>query len=221
VLAYFGGNDPDDDQIFPGYGVYKGHRVTSNVTCGVVEEDCYVPKPNVTFVHKIKMRLSRYSVLYNITRTWGNAETIIRRTFVFIFPDSWLVKLGIIHIPRPNEQGIAEDKTYSAHLTQVRHFKELAEKNNTKLVVVLIPGKQDTRAADISTTSPNNRLKSFLDKENIAYLDLLPEFRRTEKLPDHPLYWGFDGHWNPEGNHLAGIAISKYLIQQGFISMSE
>jgi hypothetical protein len=65
-------------------------------------------------------------------------------------------------------------------------------------------------------------------KNNITYLDLLPLFkfyaRKSVSCPlnlQKDLYWRYDCHWNPRGEHLAGLLLSKYLLKHNFITVPE
>lgn len=56
----------------------------------------------------------------------------------------------------------------------------------------------------------------FLDRAGIQYIDLLPEF--TSRASEN-LYWKYDGHWNIKGNHLAGLLVSRWLLENNLVQM--
>lgn len=55
-------------------------------------------------------------------------------------------------------------------------------------------------------------LVGFAKKENIASLNLLPDYQKTKKgLFDPNYYFSFDGHWNYYGHQLAAEKIYQFL----------
>jgi len=98
------------------------------------------------------------------------------------------------------------DVEYEKHLQNILGFKELAEKKKSKLLFVLVPGD-------------NEKLKPFLQKEHIDFLDLRPIFEKISK--ETPLRWKINGHWNVAGNHLAGFAVSKYIIENNLVTVAD
>jgi hypothetical protein len=64
-------------------------------------------------------------------------------------------------------------------------------------------------------TKPNRILNAFLDKNDIAHIDLLPEFRRRAATVDHEYYLVHDGHWNEAGHELAAELIAEELLRAG------
>jgi lysophospholipase L1-like esterase len=55
---------------------------------------------------------------------------------------------------------------------------------------------------------PSKRLQQLLEKEGIAYIDLLPDF---EANANTQLFFTIDDHWNRNGHEVAAEAISKRL----------
>jgi hypothetical protein len=75
---------------------------------------------------------------------------------------------------------------------------------------------------------PNKRLKEYLEKKGIRYLDLLPELRKYANLQPKPaldgredLYFPHDRHLNVKGNRLAGLLISRHLLEQSFVDVPD
>jgi hypothetical protein len=96
----------------------------------------------------------------------------------------------------------------TVHIDAMRGFIKLAQREHSKLLVVLIPDKQDVRT---DAAYSNQRMKEFLDAHNVEYVDLQPVFKSNEHMPDAPLYWATDGHWNVAGNLLAGSVVADYI----------
>ena len=74
---------------------------------------------------------------------------------------------------------------------------------------------------------PNQRLAEYFQKEGIAFLDLLPEFRRYARLGWKPsldardLYWPYNGHLNIKGNRLAGLLIGRDMLERPFLEVHD
>jgi hypothetical protein len=60
---------------------------------------------------------------------------------------------------------------------------------------------------------PNRILTAFLDASGIAYIDLLPEFRRRAASSELEYYLPLDNHWNEAGHELAAELISDMLLR--------
>jgi hypothetical protein len=72
------------------------------------------------------------------------------------------------------------------------------------------------RSINWDLEAPNRRLATFLAKEEILYLDLLPIFREAAARPETPpLHFRHDQHWTAAGHRLASEAIQAYLLSQG------
>ena len=80
----------------------------------------------------------------------------------------------------------------------------------TDVEPALIPEEVRRKAADFCLDPPigYDRLKAILNQEEIRYIDLLPEFRRTQKSQN--LYVE-DGHWNQQGHLLAAVQVERFL----------
>ncbi len=61
---------------------------------------------------------------------------------------------------------------------------------------------------------PDRRLGRICRQLGIPLLLLEPRFREESKSSRTPLHWPIDGHWNVEGNRLAGQVIAEFVRQQ-------
>lgn len=75
---------------------------------------------------------------------------------------------------------------------------------------------------------PNQRLTEFLQQEQIAFIDLLPEFRRYmqcrgRSMPrtEDDLYWMYDDHPNVKRNRLAGFLIGREMLERSVIPFED
>lgn len=126
-------------------------------------------------------------------------------------------------------------KAWQGHLENIRALKEKAIENNANLLFVLIPDRiqvypflipQNINMKDMDLEQPNRILGEFLAKENIAYLDLLPFFRKyANQTPrkhldsKKDLYYMGDAHWSRKGDYLAGLLVARYIIENGLLSV--
>lgn len=193
VVSYLGANDVDDDTLFPNHTVYRGYPVRSEVSC--LDATCTVPVPEVRAMKDIKLWLSTHSVLY-----------------ILLQREVYAPLLAALRADVSSVQGSEPSALPPVHTDAIRGFAALAKEKNAQLIVVLIPSKEDVREGGAYS---NARMKAFLEQERITYLDLLPVMQKNEALPDHPLYWEHDGHWNPQGNRIAGAALAEYLRSTG------
>ncbi len=103
-----------------------------------------------------------------------------------------------------------------------------AQKHNAELFVALIPAQFQVHEAywrerleryaatpgiTWDLTKPNRILNAFLDENDIAHIDLLPEFRHRAATVDHEYYLVHDSHWNEAGHELAAELITEELTR--------
>jgi hypothetical protein len=106
-------------------------------------------------------------------------------------------------------------------------LKSAVEAHGANLLVVMIPNADQVyeflRPQDDSLQweYPNKRLIELFQREHIEFLDLMPEFRHHARHNGRPilhslddLYWPNDHHPNVKGNLLAGLLISKYVLNK-------
>lgn len=247
ILGYYMGNDFMDDYYFPRYSVVDDYTVTTH---RVVDKNNYKfvkrtlreireiirnkemyhmeNKPRHPNLQKVKVWLKKHSILYNFMRSRGLLKNIGK-------------KVGVVEKPQYEEMSFYTPmnkfpwlkKIWDNHLQNLKQFKEVSEKYNSKFLVVLIP--EAPQVYDFLQTNPdcdyynaNKILSAFLQKNEIDYLDLTPIMRkyanqtpkkRTAFNPDRDFYWAYDCHWSPYGNEFSGWVISKYIIENGLIDV--
>lgn len=59
---------------------------------------------------------------------------------------------------------------------------------------------------------PARRLASFCAQNGIPFLALEPAFREATRA-DRRLHWRYNGHWNAEGNDLAGQLLARMILE--------
>ena len=211
IVGYTAYNDFDDDVNSPQNTSYNGYLVKDLAKNGVTEVEaeqkyanftkyCSPSIPSNIAIARIRCFVTNHSVLFNLFKS------DIRKTIDRVFPQlaRVLEKQGVL----AEQGGTTIEKTdaeYQKHLDNILSFKKLAEEKDAALLFVLAP-------------YDNDKVIPFLEKENIAYVDLNPIFDTYSKVT--PLIWSKDGHYNIAGNHLVGLIVSKFIIENGLVEMS-
>lgn len=222
VVGYYV-NDLQDDYLFPQKTVIKGYlfdqkslvdSFTGEVKVNEIPDIPDQPAkmgPNSSFHYW----LGKHSVIYSMFQR-------------IVFFQKRTVAFDIAFIPV--DKALYLEKAWRAHLDNFRALKRLAQKNNSHLLVVLIPTKEQvypflwyTLGVPVDKDQPQRIINAFLDKEEIDSFDLLPLFRqyannKPKRFLDSSkdLYWKSDGHWSIKGNHLAGALVAKHILEMYF-----
>lgn len=255
VLGYFM-NDLDDDYRFPPFTVIDGFLVEKRKIVdyrnGTLEErDAdYLAKRAKKYAEKVVC--SKYDEC-------GNCASIFSRIKCRLFEESlvaqkiesmasifksWMRSLkGKTAKDAGRELPLELDmlafyplkdfpwlqKAWDIHLENLRSFKRLADKYNAKLLIVIIPAREQVypytvKNKQIDLEQPNRFLRSFFQKEQIDYIDLLGPFRqyadkkpKTWMDPEKDLYMRLDKHWSKKGEMLAGLLVSEYIAANNLV----
>jgi len=241
IVGYCVPHDCIDDFLFPQYAIIDGYFVRKINVDKLTGDKKIVPEseckekikelnkcPSASAIEKIKWWVRKRSVLYKIIRT-NNIVRLIG------------VKLGLFNKPppfQPYETLFKIEKypwlkeAWEENLKNLKEFKELANKYGAKLLIVLIPTREEVydflrRPGDYDWEGANKMISGLLKEEGMGYLDLTPLFRKyanpkpREELNSKDFYWQEDGHWNIRGNRLAGLLIAKYVIEHGLIEITD
>lgn len=212
VVEHFDGNDIDEDTNFPINTVYNGYLMPNLAKGGVTEAQaeekyarfdtiCTTVPPSHLIIQKVRCFLSNHSVIYNFVKQ------DIRGWLVQLFPQSILEKLDLIAHEKVVAVSSNNTTDLENHLKNILSFKKLAQEKNSKLLFVIVGHEF------------KGEIIPFLDKEKIAYIDLDPIFDTYKKVK--PLQWKINGHWNIAGHHLAGFAISKFILENNLVSVPD
>ncbi|GKS58314.1 hypothetical protein YTPLAS18_18410 [Nitrospira sp.] len=244
IIGYMVANDLLDDYFYPnrtvidGYMVTRitladeiggGRRVRSDDELRAGLKSFREPKPP-GFVGRAKDLLAAHSVIYDRLRNWTPFRHLAFR-------------LGMADPPRaiggdaafyPAEMFPWLEGAWGEHLTNLRQLKLAVEAVGAALVIVIIPTDEQIyrfsryEGDRIRLEYPNRRLAEFFRKEGIAFLDLIPEFRRHARHDPRPmldarhdLYWPYDGHLNVKGNRLAGLVVAHFVLEHDFVSPNQ
>jgi hypothetical protein len=245
VVGYYPGNNLTDDYLNPARTVIDGYmlmkvtlsdrergdrRVISDEQLQTQLKSFLEPKP-VGFIAGWKDLLLEHSALYTPLR---ESHALRRMASTF----------GLADPPRPVLDGLEPflpvgsypwlDKAWEEHLANLRELKSAADSFGANLLVIILPhGQQGYESLRPPVTHldweyPNKRLAKFFEEENIAFVDLLEEFRRyarrngKSRVSHHEdLFWRNDGHPNIEGNSLAGLLISRHLLKHSLLELPD
>lgn len=251
IVGYFIGNDLIDDYVYPEYTVLDGYLTTKTAiakrTDRKAERVTYTdqelmdkikqrhPKPSASLLSQSKDFLTKHLVIYNVLKNSTQVRELVSHLGLAEPPKH---PISNINAPRMSESRYIFHSldqypwlgdAWKTHLDSLRQFKQSAEDINAKLLVVMIPTREqvyDYLRPSVGMEDwelPNRRLTEFFEKQGINVLDLLPEFRRyanpkpkLELDSVEDLYWSHDFHWNIKGNQLAGLLISHYLLEHRF-----
>ncbi len=124
-------------------------------------------------------------------------------------------------------------EVWERHLQNLEAFKDLAAANQANLLVVLIPTNTQVYPflethQGLDLERPNKILGQFFKAQGIDYLDLLPLMRtyadqkpRPSLNPEKDLYWRYNSHWSIRGEHLAGLLVSRYILEHHLVQVPD
>jgi len=211
IVEYYGGNDIDEDANFPINTIYNGYLVP-NIAKGSTTEamaqekyarfdaTCSREVSSHPIIQQVRCFLSNHSVLYNLVKK------DISDWVTSVLPKEIFEKVDLI---AHEKVAVAKstDASFEQHLQNILKFKELAREKNAKLLFILFP------------YDDNQKIKTFLEKEKIEYLDITSMMTIYEKIT--PLRWKINGHTNRAGDHLVGAVVSKFIIENNLVSVSD
>jgi hypothetical protein len=131
---------------------------------------------------------------------------------------------------RPSDRYPWLEQAWKDHLNNLRDMHRVAHDLGAQLLVVVIPTREQVyeflrpKDPEAQWEQPNTRLRTFFEAEQIHSLDLLKEFQarahqapRRELNSVQDLYWPVDPHFNIAGNRLAGLLVSRYLLEHRLV----
>lgn len=230
IVGYYV-NDLQDDYLFPETTVVEGVKTfdrSLDVTTGRItmsenlEAQFQIWKkyglrtyPDYPLIQRTKFILRQSSIIYNMlyyylnnppSSKWSNPN-------LHFYNYDWI------------------DIAWEIHYENLRAFKRLAEKNKSKLLILIIPPKYQVyqerynNISNIDIEKPNKTLHKFFKEEGIDYIDLLPYFKESSenriKGKTKDLYWKYDSHWNKKGNYFAGLLVSEYLLKNELLDIPD
>ena len=230
ILGYFL-NDLEDDYLFPRQTVIDGYvmhlKELQNIETGEVSlrenlEKDFSTLSSGSFI-KIKNIIKRNSIIGRIFADFvkanimsGPKSNINNKVSLSFFEFPWI------------------ENAWKNHFENIDLLKSLAIKNNAKLLIVIIPTREqvyqflfDWQGARLNPETPNKKIINFLKNAGIGYVNLLPllkeyanQLPRNLLSPSDDLYWQYDGHWSINGEHLAGLLVAKDILESKVIPIT-
>jgi hypothetical protein len=246
IVAYFIGNDLTDDYLWPKFTVLDGYLLSRTELPDTqtherrihTDEELleklrqYLGHYEETFVLEGKSFMTKHSRVYNLIKNAGGLRQLASTLGLADPPPHMQRNYAVAPVFHPLEDFTWLEQAWKLHLDNLRHLKQTAVRNSRKLLLVIIPTKEQVyeylrpSAKGVDWEYPNRRLREFFQEEQILFLDLLPELRRyanaqpkSELDPQEDLYWPHDGHFNVKGNRLAALLISRHMLEQSFIDV--
>lgn len=204
---------------------------------GNFEKYCKTFEPAYPLAMRGACFLNKHSVLYPYVKEAG------KKLITAVLGDSFYHGLVVEANPFEAQAELLSfipESTYpwlpqawEEHLGNLGAMRDYAARNGMELVVTLIPYKaqvypalaEEARAKvpELDFAYGQKRVTEYLDQQGITYVDLTGDFaayaqRHSNAAFGTPydLYWTFDGHWNPRGNQLAGLLVTKALLGYDF-----
>jgi hypothetical protein len=244
VIVGYVMNDLLDDYLYPhrtvidGYMINKilladamrgGRNVRSDEDLRARLKTLLEPQP-IGFIGRAKDLLAAHSILYDLLR---NSEALrqVASRLGFAEPPPPLAEIEAY-------QAVAEfpwlEQAWEEHLENLRQLNSAVEALGATMLVVIFPEARQVydslrpQGGNLQWEYPNQRLTEFFQREQIAFVDLLPEFRRyahrigsSMANADESLYWAHDGHPNVRGNRLAGFLVGRRVLEGSFVEVDD
>lgn len=201
ILGFFAGND-----ITPNFELLEINNSK------IVEK---IPRKETSWFLKLRKYLSTHFVVYKFAVLLLNNNKMA---------SDLLIDLGFFVPTKIDIYSTSSRKMFldgiNSNLFMIDKINKLAQNNNSILIVLLIPSKEQVDDAKYgeylqrNISSPNGRfeaqklINSFCSEKNVLCVDLLPEFMAQNK--NNTFYWQIDGHFNSKGHALA----SKILLKK-------
>lgn len=102
----------------------------------------------------------------------------------------------------------------------IKAMHELTQRRNIRLVIVVIPTKEELFAASRIDPEGQHRtgfslaIELMSNEEHIPFLDLRPTFMNASPTAAEDFFWRDDTHWNPVGHRLAAQTVVAFLCAQ-------
>lgn len=125
---------------------------------------------------------------------------------------------------------------WQKHLASIKYFKDFSDQSGSRLLFVLIPAKvqvydfllpKSAEQEESFDMQPQEVLANVFEEYRISVFDLLPYFRSYANATEHQLdykndlYFNNDDHWSPRGQYLAGLLISRHILENNILPIED
>jgi hypothetical protein len=249
IVQYSITNDLTDDYVYPHSTVLDGYLVQKIALTGrgkgerttYTDEDLWeqlkqrLRNESTTFMSRSKDFLSQHLLVYNMLK---NSDGLRKIAFKLGLSDAPPLSSSVTDRTEPVFHSMEEypwlRDAWLLHLNSLEQLKQAADEYNATLLMVMIPSADQVYeylrpAGDrLDWEYPNKRLREHFETKGILFLDLLPELRRYANLQPklaldgrEDLYFPHDRHLTVKGNRLAGLLISRHLLEQSFVDVPD
>lgn len=185
-------------------GFFTGNDFSDNMSENVNPEASFSKLRDIE--NKIKLFFRNHSTAWRFVLRLKSRNSILA-----YFKD--LNKKELNQQLRQGDDQIDTKAQVDRSVSLINNFQKLANKNNVNLVVAVLPPSGQVFDKDRNSEELHSGLISFLKKEQINHVDLLPYFKEWATLnSDRSPYLTLDGHPNKYGHQIMAGGISDYLI---------
>ena len=246
VVGYFM-NDLEEDYLFPLRTVIGGwvatYKKIADYESGAVDETPYAAKELEvlawererggapcradTAARRFGCWLYRRAAVYH-----GARRAILQGVRMKTAPPARAVPPYIAWLPIESHPWLKN--AWAGHLEVFSGFKKLADAKGSKLLVVVIPAREQVYGflgdavkagyPGLDLELPNRLVRERLRRDKVDVLDLTPLFReRADQTPrphldaEKDLYYRYNGHWNLNGQRLAGELTARHILEKGLV----
>jgi hypothetical protein len=133
--------------------------------------------------------------------------------------DAWMAEYAQVHLRRPPPE---TEEAFRATLAALDDVADQCERAGARLLLVVLPRSfqaDDAELAermqglgwtpeDLDLDRPQRILSEWAAGRGVAFVDVLPAFRRSVEEGAEPLFFTPDAHMTPEGHRRTALAIS-------------
>ncbi len=199
-------------------GFFVGNDITPNFELLEINNSKIVkktPSKETSWFLKLRKYLSTHSAFYKFSILLLNNNKAA---------SDLLIDLGFFVPTKIDIYSASSRKMFldgiSSNLFMMDAINKLVQKNNSTLIILLIPPKEQVDNSKYEEYLQRNvsfgngkfeaqkLINDFCSKKKIVCVDLLPDLITQNK--NNTFYWQIDGHFNPAGHALA----SKILLKK-------
>ena len=208
ILVTYYLNDPTDDQLFPHATAFEGY---------LADQATLVEGRLVRFDEaEIRARYERFqrgeATAKNVAED-RSLDASLRDRLVRFLKQNSVVANAVRDAVRTVYGGALfrqekrEVDWSTEHEEALVAMQAWADSLGAALLFVLVPPK------DLSVDR-YEQARAFLTEQQIAFVDLRPDFFAADEAPVEAFYWPNGGHWNGAGNRLAAALVADHLARE-------
>lgn len=233
IVGYFW-NDSFDDFSFPNLTVVDGFLVNSAKYQDWIKARNFGDLDReFSFWEKLSPRypLSFTDLTWYFCSQHLITLNLVSKAMMTLFPARSAYADPAKFVPFHHDDGA--EVIWQTNAENLKRFREFAAAHQARLLMVIIPANTQVYPflvppPGLDLERPNRLLGRFFQEEHIDYLDLLPLFRKyADQTPrphlssDKDLYWRYNSHWSIKGEHLAGLLVSRYILEHHLVQVAD